>query len=197
MVRRTAMPRISLSSLWLALASGAALTVACGGDIGLPPATLENTIDTAEVFALRGTAIGTPSGFDLASATAVRPERGDPFDLAFDIDSTGAPILYPSGLVGGSTTAGIHRAADTFDQIRRAPVEDYVTDSIVHIEAGMVFVARSRPVSNGCSAYTGSLPRYGKFEVLAIDSEARTLTLQLLVDLNCGYRELVPGVPTS
>jgi hypothetical protein len=191
------MPRISLSSLCLALAAGAVLTVACGNDVNLPPATVENTVDTAEVFALRGTAIGTPSAFDVASALPVLPELGDPFDFAFDIDSTGAAIFYPSGLLGGSTTAGIHRASDTFDEIRRAPLEDYVTDSIVAIATGMVLVVRSRAVSAGCSAVTGALPRYGKFEVLSIDAGSRTVTLKMLVDLNCGYRELVPGVPTS
>ncbi|MBE0591709.1 MAG: hypothetical protein IH616_04840 [Gemmatimonadales bacterium] len=181
----------------MALLVGAGAGLACGGDPGLPPASWENTVDTTEMWALRGTAIGTPSAFDLISALAVRPERADPFDFAFDIDSTGAATLYPSGLLGGSQTAGLHVARTAFDDILRAPLEDYVTDSVTAIDVGTVFVARSRAAPDGCSALTGALPRYGKFEVLSIDAVARTVTFQMLVNLNCGYRQLEPGVPVN
>jgi hypothetical protein len=41
------------------------------------------------------------------------------------------------------------------------------------------------------------LPRYGKFQVLAIDPAQRTVTLEFLIDRNCGYRGLEPGLPDS
>lgn len=191
------MHRISLYSFRLALLAGAGLGLACGGDTNLPPPTYENVVDTTEMWALEGTAIGTPSGLDLVSTLAVRPELGDPFDFAFDIDSAGVATLYPSGLLGGSETAGLLASNSAFDDVLRAPLEDYVTDSVLAIEVGMVFVARSRSAATGCSALTGSLPRYGKFEVLGIDTVERTVTLQALINVNCGYRQLEPGLPDS
>jgi hypothetical protein len=32
-------------------------------------------------------------------------------------------------------------------------------------------------------------------EVLAYDSLARTVTFQVMVNVNCGYRDLQPGLP--
>jgi hypothetical protein len=58
-----------------------------------------------------------------------------------------------------------------------------------------VFVARSRVSSLYC-VYV-AVPRYGKFLVLSIDPTARSITMQALVDLNCGYRGLEPGLPGS
>lgn len=197
MVRRTPMHRISLYSFRLALLAGAGAWLACGGDPNLPPAIYENVVDTTEVWALQGTAIGTPSGLDLVSTLAVRPERGEPFDFAFDIDAAGVATLYPSGMMGGSKTAGLLVSRRAFDDLLRAPLEDYVTDSVLPIEVGMVFVARSRSAATGCSAITGSLPRYGKFEVLGIDTVERIVTLQALINVNCGYRQLEPGLPDS
>ena len=39
------------------------------------------------------------------------------------------------------------------------------------------------------------MPQYGKLEVLQIDTVAHTITFQHLVDQNCGYRGLEPGIP--
>jgi hypothetical protein len=36
---------------------------------------------------------------------------------------------------------------------------------------------------------------YGKAHVLAIDTLARRIDLEMLVDQNCGYRGLEPGLP--
>jgi hypothetical protein len=58
-----------------------------------------------------------------------------------------------------------------------------------------VFIGRSRNTSGNCY-YLGSLPRYGKFRVVAVDVPNRTITLETLVNVNCGYRKLEPGFPT-
>ena len=73
---------------------------------------------------------------------------------------------------------------------------DYEIDSALLVTPGTVFLARSRSSSVLCS-FLGSLARYGKFHVLDIDTGNRSVTLELLVDLNCGFRGLEPGIPTS
>lgn len=189
------MRRISLSLLWLGLGGG--LTSGCGGDIGLPDATIENTVDTVRLWALNGTDIGTPSALDLLGGIPVRPELGDLFDLGFDIEPDGDAVLIPSGLLGGSVTAGTQVTSEEFDEVTRAPLEDYVTDSIRVIAEGTVLLGRSRSSSVGCPITVGSLPRYAKIEILEIDQAARTATLRLMVNLNCGYRDLVEGIPVD
>ncbi|MGD2136144.1 MAG: hypothetical protein PVF27_08290, partial [Gemmatimonadales bacterium] len=83
-----------------------------------------------------------------------------------------------------------------FDSIIEAPAEGYEKDSVLTIAPGMTFLARSRAVSSLCG-FLGALPRYGKFRVLEVDETARTVTFEHLVNLNCGYRQLEPGIPTS
>lgn len=187
--------RISLSLLWLGLVGGVA--AACGGDIGLPDATIENSVDTVRLWALNGTDIGTPSALDLLGGFPVRPELGDLFDIGFDIEPDGAAVLMPSGLLGGSMTAGTLLMSESFEEVTRAPLEDYVTDSVRVITEGTVLVGRSRSSSVGCPITVGSLPRYAKLEILEIDATARTVTLRLMANLNCGYRDLIEGLPVD
>ena len=189
---------ISLPRLLFPAAAGAALIVAlgCGDDLTLPPATFENTVDTVVLAALSGTPIDQPSGFDVVVAQPVRTDRTNGFDFAFDIDEGGIPRIYPAGTLGLSSEPGILESNRTFDAITSAPVEDYVTDTALVVQAGTVFIVRSRSSNVQC-ALAGSLPRYGKFHVLGVDPQARAVTLELLVDLNCGYRGLEPGTPES
>lgn len=191
------MPRISLSRFCLALCAGVVFVSACGESYGLPPATAENTIDTVQLWALTGTPIGTPSAYDGVIALTVRPELGDLFDVAFEIDSTGATVLQTASTLGLGSTAGILLADVPFDSIARAPLDNYVVDSVTVIAVGTVMIVRSRNTSAGCAVLAGSLPRYTKAEVIGIDPTERTLTLKTLANINCGYRDLVEGVPAD
>ncbi len=173
-----------------------AASVGCGGDLGFPPAAFENEIDTLVLAALTGTPVNVPSGYDLVAARRARTDLNEEFDFAFEIDSTDTGALLTSTLVGRRTEAGIVPLNVPFDSIFTAPEEGYVTDSVVTVGAGDTFVARSRFTLTGCTV-AASLPRYGKFEVLAIDLQERTVEFKMLVNVNCGYRDLEPGIPTS
>jgi hypothetical protein len=168
--------------------------VACD-DTGLVPAGFPNVIDTVTLYALEGTPISTPSAFDISSGIAVRTDQGFPFDFAFDIDSVGAATILPAGALGLPAEAGIQMSDRSFEEIDEAPFDDYVADSVFAMSAGDVFVGRSRNTSGNCY-YLGSLPRYGKFHVVVVDVPNRTITLETLVNVNCGYRKLEPGFPT-
>ncbi|MEE8117747.1 MAG: hypothetical protein V3T28_11620 [Gemmatimonadales bacterium] len=178
---------------FVAVLSGAA-AVACDNPLALPPARFANEIDTTTIHALRGTPIALPSAFDIVANTPARTDRAEPFDFAFDIDSGGNALLKPAGALGLTNEPGILVSSDPFDSIVTAPLDGYVIDSEVPVRVGTVFIARSRTES--CSR-TVALPRYGKFRVLELDLQERALTLQKLVNTNCGFRSLVPGTPTS
>jgi len=169
---------------------------ACGNSTGLPSAGFPNYVDTAMLYALTGTPIGTPSGYDITVQMVSYPEQGATFDFAFDITEDGVAQVLPAKLLGRTTVAGIQAAETSFDSIREAPLDGYVTDTAFTVANGTTFLARSRAYSNNCG-YVSALPRYGKFRVLAIDEATRTVTLEAMVDWNCGYRQLEPGVPTN
>ncbi len=184
---------------WSTAAVALVLAAALGcDDSGLYPATYPNYVDTVTLYALRGTPIVTPSAFDIAFGITVRTDQGEAFDFAFDIDSTGSGILLPAGALGLTPVAGLQFSEETFDELDEPPDDGYVVDSVLTVSLGDLFVGRSRNTTgmDGC-LYYGELPRYGKFRVLDIDFQSRTVTLEVLVNVNCGYRRLEPGYPTS
>ena len=65
-------------------------------------------------------------------------------------------------------------------------------DKPVALAAGRVFFARSA-LPNNC--FLG-IPNYAKLEVLSFNAAQRSVIFRILVDANCGYRGLEPGIPT-
>ncbi len=167
---------------------------ACDDPLGLPAPFADNVIDTVSIFALQGTPIGVPSGFDVAQGLEVRTET-DQFDFAFDIDALDVSRIFPTGALGLGQEAGILSEDRDFLDIDEAPLSGYSLDSALVVELEAVFVVRSRPSVTGCPFFLGALPRYGKFRVLEIDLVERRIDLESLVNVNCGYRQLIIGTP--
>lgn len=189
----------SISFAHLVLAGSVTFAVgsatACSDATGLLPPAFANVVDTVTLAALRDTPVPIPSAYDIVFASRARTDLGAPFDFAFDIDSAG-PVIVPAGLLGFQMEAAWRRSSREFAQITSAPTEDYTPDERLTVAVGDVFLFRSRNSSSGC-VYLGSLPRYGKFRVLDLNVEERSITLEMLVDINCGYRGLEPGFPSS
>ena len=176
----------------------AVISAACDDPLAPLPASSENVVDTVRLFALRGTGIGDPSAYDITTGSPTRTDRLAGFDFAFDIDGAGQAFVYPAGALGlqaASGPSGLLSQNQAFDDVEQAPLDGYNTTDPLAVSPSLVFVARSRPASVGCG-FVGSLPRYGKFRILSIDPVTRTLELEGLVNLNCGYRSLKPGLPT-
>lgn len=173
----------------------AGIAAACGSSAELPDPTDLNIIDTTTIWALNGTALIDPSGFSVPDRIAVRTDQSAAFDFAFNIDNSGKPVFLPIQLLGlgavSGTNPGLLLTPIPFDSIRSAVTGDqYVVDDTVDVVAGNTFYARSRIV---CS--TLAVPMYGKIEILSIDPDARSVTFRYLVDNNCGYEGLEPGLP--
>jgi hypothetical protein len=191
---------MSFSRLILTLAAPAPFLVAtaCDSTVQLPPATLSNILDTVTIHALQGTAIGLASGFDVTIARRARTDRGDePFDFAYDIDTAGNSVILTVGVLGLAPQSAIQMSDREFADITIAPLEDYEEDSTMTVVEDDIFIVRSRSSQIGCALFIGALPRYGKFRVLTIDAGLRQVTLEHVVNLNCGYRSLQLGVPTN
>ncbi len=188
--------RISLPQLRFATAGVAALfaAAACGEDITIPPATIPNVVDTITLAAVTGTPVDQPSAYDIVNKLVVHTTIKQPFDMVFDIPPD-SNLFKPALLVGLQDAAGLLPSSLPFDSITTAPEEDYVSDAPLPVQLGSTFIGQSRLSNQNCTL--GSLPRYAKFHVLEIDSDARTVTLELLVNQNCAYRSLEPGIPET
>ncbi len=171
----------------LLLAAGLA---ACGGDDGLPANPQANVIDTVVIGSLTGTPITTPSGFSVANG-AVRTDLSADFDFAFNIETDNQLVFLPRSELGlPSTTAnpGLQRRNESFDDIDRAESNGYVTDDPVPFAVGDRFMVRSRVVCGSLG-----VPLYAKIEILSVDD--LLVHLKTLANVNCGYKDLTPGVP--
>ena len=168
------------------------LAAACGEPFGLPVARIENVIDTVSLFALDGTPVATPSAYHIETGTAVRTDRTGTFDFAFNITAAGAPVLLPTGALGLGGGAAVQATTLAFDSILIAPGGGWLQDSSVAADSGKVVLARSRLT---VCTFGASVFYYAKLEVLRIDTAARRIDFRILVDPNCGYRGLEPGIP--
>ena len=169
----------------------------CDNTLTLPPASVPNFVDTVTLNALQGTPINAPSGFNLVLGLAARTDRqNERFDFAFDIDEQSRALILTTGALGLTAQSAIQVSDRAFEDIMVAPLEDYELEVAITVEVGSVFIVRSRPSATGCVFYVGQLPRYGKFEVLSLDLQTRQITLENLVNVNCGYRSLEMGIPT-
>lgn len=168
---------------------------ACSDPNSLPDAQITNVVDTFTISALTGTPIASPSAFSIADRAPIRTDLNAGFDFAFDIlPTTGAPVLLPRSALGfpteGALLPGLQVREELFDAITEGVTNGYVTTDTIAVAVGERYIGRSRVV---CSSL--GVPKYGKFEILAVDAAARTITIKTLVNENCGYIGLEPGLP--
>ncbi len=180
--------------LLAALAAASALAaVACGDDFQLPPAVIPNEVDTVSLFALSGTPIGLPSAYLLEFRRVVRTDQSSSLDFVFDLTNAGAPVLIPTGPLGLGEGSGLQPAPMPFDSITIAPTSGYIYDTTAAADSGAELLVQSRVTT---CAFGLSTSFYGKLRVLAVDTVARRIDFEILVNANCGYRGLEPGLPT-
>lgn len=180
--------------LLLSLAATAATAAACGDPFGLPRPSFQNVVDTVSLYALSGTPIATPSAYRMEFRQVVRTDQTTQFDFAFDIDTAGRALLLPTGAMRLGRASGTQVSSVPFDSVRLAPDRGYDLDSALVLNVGTVAILQSRPTSCAFSV-AGAFFFYAKLEVVAVDTAARRLDLHILVDQNCGYRGLEPGLP--
>lgn len=169
------------------------LVSACSSTTGLPPATLANVVDTVSLYALRGTPIGLPSAYSVQGRTSVRIDQTVALDFAFDYDSIPEPALFSSGALRLGTGSGLQQVPTAFDATTSAPTTGYVMDRPIAIAPGSVLLVASRPLT---CVYGTTVSLYAKLRVLAVDSAAKRVDFAILVNQNCGYHDLQPGLPS-
>ena len=168
---------------------------ACSDNSGLPPATLTNQERSETLYSLTGTPVATPSGYALDGGRRIRTDQSDAFDFAYNIEPDGRHVFIPRAVFGidtsNSANPGFQARAESFDAILSAPSDGYISDAVIPIAVGERYVVRGRVT---CSI---GVPKYAKLEITSFDSAARTVTFRILIDDNCGFRGLEPGLPDN
>jgi hypothetical protein len=177
--------------LILSLAVGLVLA-ACGYESPLPRAIFANVVDTVSLYALNGTAVRTPSGYNLQFREPILIQDGGSFDFAMDLDSTGKPLVMPTGALKMGRASGVQTSQLPFDSIRIAPTSGFQLDSAVAVDVGERAIVHSRGTL--CSQIPAVF--YAKLQILSVDTLDRRVTFQILVGTNCLYRGLDPGIPS-
>ena len=187
--------RLRLTPLILLGTAASAALAGCSGDITLGPAVFENRTDTLQLWAATGTAVYLPSAYIISTKSGARLDQISYFDFLYDITPTGEHILLPLAAIASTGTTlgnpGLLPTTTPYDSILVAQQTGYVTTDTLPIRVGDVFYVRSRP-SSGC--FLG-IPYYAKLQVISIKDEDRSLFIQILSNINCGYRSLQPGLP--
>lgn len=185
-------PRLGLFVATLALVLGVA---ACEDPL-TDAATYENAEQIFAIGALTGGDVTTPAGLSLATRQIVRIDGVFDFDLAFDINSSGKPVILPMGFVGtpvtGSRTIGLYRATSLFGDVSEAPRNGYVFDSTMTFNPGAAIIVLSQ--QSGCT-YSLTPQTYAKITIDSVSVPRRMLYGRALINLNCGKRQLTPGLP--
>lgn len=175
------------------------LTACSQDDPFRPIATTESVVSTFSVAALSA-GVASPSAIEFVNLRSVRPTLdgtgGPNFQIAFDVTADGQIQLIPAlALVNpfsGASSVGLARTTTTFDALARAPTGGFVSDSTVSTTVGETWVVRVDP--RLCSFGD---PFYAKLVVDEVNALTRRLTVRVLINRNCGYRDLTVGLPRN
>ena len=178
----------------------AVILAACNDPFAVLPASISNTVDTVEIYAVNGTALDRPSGYVIPTRSLIRigldPAQYN-VDFLYRIDATNGSEFVPYTVVApppprasDAGRAGFLVSTVGFDAITEAEQTGFVVNKPVKLAVGQVLQVRSG-LPNGC--YLG-IPYYAKLEVLGFDLVQRSVKFRILANVNCGYRGLEPGL---
>ena len=187
----------------------AMLAVACG-DLTRPKASTPNIAVSYNLAAFTGAPVNVPTAISFLGG----PTRADSrfaFDLAFDLDPSGAVVVLPVRAVGGALgdaiyqqqtglplkRVGLQKVTGTFEALREAPTTGYDTLGVQTVAPGTVLAVQLLDFSNCYTGFGGST-LYAKLSVDSVNATTRRIYARSVVDPNCGYRGLVAdSIPTN
>jgi len=154
----------------------------------------------AVVYALNGTPSKFPAAIQFRSSSVVPVDASFLFDLAFDLDTAANVKVYTVRAVASQFASthrvGLQTTTQTFAQVTRAPTTGYVYDSSLVVPVGRtMLVDVIDPNCNQFSILGQNI--HAKLVVDSVHATARTMYVHFLVNMNCGFRSLVEGLPAD
>lgn len=180
-------------SRYLALFPTIAILAACGDATG-PEAQLEVRTDTLVARAFTGATTSDATALNALNSRVVRTDLTSGYDVVFDLNQAGKPVLYPAGAIANVGRAGLQKATVPFEQLLEAPATGYDETTIVTAEVGDVYVLRTAPAA--CSFNIRPFI-YSKMVIDSVNTTNRTIHFRLTVDPNCGFRSFAEGIPDN
>jgi hypothetical protein len=182
-----------------------ALATGCKDTTNLIPASLPVATDTLVAFALTGTSASLPSALAVTRRSTVRVDGTGSFDVGFDFDPQGRVVVSPvrvlvNQLSPGAVSVGIQTAFTTpFDDIKTAPGGYYRPDTAIVVSPGQAFLLLVNRATAADVCIVDPTPHV--FAKVVIDSvkpaTTRAIYMRVTTDPNCGFRSLVPGLPSN
>jgi hypothetical protein len=151
--------------------------------------------DTATLYSMARPEMNLSSAFDFLYGTAMPVEGVDAtgqWDVALDTQD-GKLVLSPPGVFGIDSEARISDMGEIdFRELRKAPTDSllYIHDRSVPLQEGVVYVVRTREITDRYYGYT--CVYYAKLEPLVLDVEEGRLQFHYLSNPNCNDILLVP-----
>jgi hypothetical protein len=120
------------------------------------------------------------------------------FDIAWDINDTGAAVVHTVRAVANQLVparrVGLLLADGPFDAITRAPTSGYKYDSSLVMPAGKILLVDT--IDPTCNTFSLLGPNIrAKIQLDSVSLVRRALYMRVLSNPNCGFRDLVPGLP--
>lgn len=174
-----------------------AFAAACSDFTGVP-ASLPTLTDSGTVFALNGAPSDAPTALHLYTGQRTPADASFSFDIAFDIDVDGNPVILPlrtvaSGLTGAHSV-GMQHIDQEFSTLETAPKSGYRADTALVTRVGQTIAIQS--VDGGiCGFSVTGTSIYAKLVVVSLNPNTRTMSIQYTVDPNCGFVSFLPGIP--
>jgi len=184
---------IARSFRYLPLLGAVLLAAACGDATG-PKAQLEVRTDTLIARAFTGATTSDATALNALTSRVVRTDLTSGYDVVFDLDQAGKPVLYPAGAIPNIGRAGLQKATVPFEQLLEAPATGYDESTIVTADVGDVYVIRTAPAA--CSINIRPFI-YSKIVIDSVNTTNRTIHFRLTVDPNCGFRSFAEGIPEN
>lgn len=178
----------------------AVLAVACGAPTK-PKATYANALSSYSLYAFTGAPVNAATAISFLGGPA-RADATFAFDVAFDLDATGRPIIFPvraiaSDLAGSVKRVGLQVVPGAFETVRQVPATGYDTLAARTVKVGDVIAVALLDLTS-CRYSLGGQMLYAKLTVDSVNTSARRLYARTVLDPNCGYRSVVPdSIPTS
>jgi len=193
------LPALAAATRRVALSLLAVALVGCDDDTRFP-AQFDNRFYNISVGAMNGTPLSEPAALSTYDTFIVRLDGSYNFDVAFDLDGAGRPVIVPQPLVGtasgSSRPVGLQRMGRDFAAVTIAPRSrsDWVLDSAMTVAIGEVIAVQSRPTP--CN-FDFEPFLYSKLKVDSVNTTTRKLYVTVVTNPNCGYRSFLPGRPTD
>jgi len=181
----------------LILIGFAASIAACRGFTAID-ASFQNVTATDTVYALNGGPPNSPNSINFFQGLTDRADQGFGFDIAFDIDKDGNPVIIPARALATNfsnpSSIGLQRATTSFEAIAEAPRDGYRADTAMTVGVGQAIIVEVHDI-NACLYALKGQSYFSKLVITEVDPALKRIAFTVTVNRNCGFHSFAPGLP--